>query len=99
MAYQRLRALFLHSQLWTLKVMPGRKPRNLKLVSGTLRPGRDRAELEFPAIDGVPEAPDFLDVEGAKEFERVARILTGARVLSDADLGLLAAYAAHWSGL
>lgn len=79
--------------------MPSRKPRRLKLVAGTIRPGRDRPELELPAVDGLPEAPDCLDVVAAQEFERVARVMHGAGVLTEADLGVLTAYAASWSGL
>jgi len=79
--------------------MPTRIPRRLKLVHGTLQPCRDRPELELPPVEGAPEPPDFLDIEGAKEFTRVAGILTAARVLAAADLGLLTAYAAQWSVL
>lgn len=79
--------------------MPSRKPRTLKLVAGTLRAGRDKPELEVAVVEGLPEAPAFLDVVAAQEFDRVAAVLHGAGVLTEADLGLLTAYAAAWSGL
>lgn len=79
--------------------MPSPKPRRLKLVSGTLKPSRDRPELELPKVEGLPDAPEFLDVLAAQEFDRVALILHGAGVLTEADLGLLTAYSATWSAL
>lgn len=79
--------------------MPARKPRRLKALTGTLQACRDRPELELPQIDGVPEAPDFLDIVAAKEFDRAAALLTAAGVLSEGDLGLLTAYAAAWGNL
>jgi phage terminase small subunit len=71
----------------------------LKLVNGTIKPGRDKPELELPPLEGIPEAPAFLDIEGAREFERCARLLYGPGVLTEADLALLTAYAAVWSSL
>lgn len=79
--------------------MPPRKPRRLKVIAGTLKPSRDRPELELDPIDAPPEPPDFLDVVGAQEFERVAKLLHGAGVLAEVDLGVLTAYAAAWSNL
>jgi phage terminase small subunit len=79
--------------------MPARKPRALKAVAGTIRPCRDKPELELPKVEGLPEAPQFLDIVAATEFDRVARVLHGAGVLTEADFGLLTAYAAAWSDL
>jgi len=79
--------------------MPARKPRALKAAKGTLQPCRDRPELELPTVEALPTAPTFLDITAAQEFDRVAKLLFEVGVLSDADLGLLTAYAASWSGL
>lgn len=79
--------------------MPARKPRALKAFTGTLKPCRDRPELVLPSVASVPDAPPFLDVNGASEFGRVASILFNAGVLTESDLALLTAYAACWSGL
>ena len=75
------------------------RPRRLKVIAGTDRPDRRKPELELPVIHGLPEPGEFLDVVGADEFTRVARLLHVAGVLTDGDIGILSAYAATWSRL
>ncbi len=79
--------------------MPARKPRRMKLLNGTIQPCRDRAELELAPVQGPPEAPGFLDVAAADEFDRVANLLHCAGVLTQADFSLLVTYAAAWGNL
>ena len=75
------------------------RPRRLKVIAGTDRPDRRKPELELPAIHGLPEPGDFLDVVGANEFTRVAGLLHVAGLLTEGDVGVLSAYAATWSRL
>lgn len=67
---------------------PGKKPRSLKVVSGTERP--DRAEtpaVELPIISEVPSAPDWLpNAHAVKEWDRLAPILVANKLLTEAGL-------------
>ncbi|MDY8107768.1 phage terminase small subunit P27 family [Fulvimarina sp. 2208YS6-2-32] len=45
----------------------------------------------------LPKAPTVLSREGKAEWKRVAAILVGRRVLTDADLGILEAYCMAFS--
>lgn len=78
-----------------------RKPRALKIVSGTLRPSRDRAEIELETIGvaGLAEPPDWLAEPGRTEYLRAGAILAGAGVLTVGDEAVLLTYAASWAGL
>jgi phage terminase small subunit len=76
-----------------------RIPRKLKVIAGTDRPCRRKPELELPPIPGLPEPPQFLDVVGADEFTRVARVLHVAGILSTVDVAILVTYSATWSRL
>lgn len=67
---------------------PGKKPRSLKVISGTER--ADRAEIpavELPTISEVPDAPDWLpNGHAVKEWERLAPILVANKLLTEAGL-------------
>lgn len=73
-----------------------RKPTNLKLLAGTSRRDRDKDRHDpFPALDGVPEAPDWLpNAHAVNEFNRLAESLHASRVLSEASVVPLAHLAA-----
>lgn len=67
-----------------------RKPRQLKVIEGTLRRDRDRPEPEFPTVEGA-EAPDWLTgPEALAEWKRLTALLEATRVLTEADLTALA---------
>ena len=73
--------------------MPGRtgrarKPTALKLLSGETRPSRiNRNE---PKPGPVGEVPDWLSVQGRKEWGRLAPMLERTGVLTEADAESLA---------
>lgn len=71
---------------------PGKKPRVLKVVAGTDRPDRAPSEaVELPLADQIPAPPDWLpNAHAVKEFERLAPILHGVGLLTDAGLSALA---------
>jgi phage terminase small subunit len=73
-----------------------KKPRALKVVSGTVQPSRDeKASVELPVVGEVPKAPDWLpNAHAVKEWERLAPILVANKLLTEAGtsaLGMLCA--------
>src|ERR1700682_2063217 len=75
--------------------MPGppRKPRALKLISGTLQPCRDVADVagvSLPAVTAAPRARDWPHATAAAEWERLAPMLIKNRLLTEGGLSLLA---------
>lgn len=73
-----------------------RKPRALKVVSGTVQPCRDqKGAAELPTVSEVPSAPDWLpNAHAVKEWERLAPILVANKLLTEAGtsaLGMLCA--------
>lgn len=75
---------------------PGKKPPHLKVIAGTRRPDREApAPVVVPVLDEIPEAPDWLpNAHAVKEFNRLARILHAARLLTELALMPLAHLAA-----
>ena len=70
---------------------PPPKPSALKRLEGTYRPDRAaRNELELPV--GLPEAPNWLDLEARNEWARVVPVLHETGVLTTLDGGRLADY-------
>ena len=69
-----------------------RKPTALKLLSGTERPDRARIDSsKLPLLDNVPLAPDWLpNAHAIKEWDRLAKILTANKLLTEAGLSALA---------
>jgi phage terminase small subunit len=65
-----------------------RKPRALKVVSGTVQPCRDQKPLaELPPVLNVPKAPDWLpNAHAKKEWNRLAPILVANKLLTEAGL-------------
>ena len=73
----------------------GRKPLPAEWRVMTGNPGR-RAIPEPPPAKKparVPTAPPYLTPDGKKEFRRVAKLLHGAGLLAELDVGALALYA------
>ena len=69
-----------------------RKPTSLKVVAGTDRPCRrpESAPVEIPALDHIPDAPDWLtNAHAVKEWQRLAPILTANKLLTEAGLSAL----------
>lgn len=71
---------------------PGRKPTRLKVISGTTQPCRAiAATVALPAVDAVPDAPDWLpNAHAIKEWRRLAPILVANKLLTEAGLAALA---------
>ena len=71
-----------------------RKPVALKVVQGTFRKDRDlmpSAGASMPPLNEVPPAPDWLPNSHAiAEWNRLAPILTGSKILTEGSLSLLA---------
>ena len=69
-----------------------RKPTSLKVVAGTDRPCRrpESAPVEIPALDHIPDPPDWLpNAHAVKEWQRLAPILTANKLLTEASLSAL----------
>jgi len=68
-----------------------KKPRALKVVSGTLRPCRDeKGGVELPIVSDVPAAPDWLpNAHAVKEWNRLAPILVANKLLTEGGIGPL----------
>lgn len=69
-----------------------RKPTALKLIAGTDQPCRrpDAAPVELPLAAEVPDAPDWMpNAHATKEWQRLAPILHGVGLLTDAGLSAL----------
>ena len=69
-----------------------RKPTSLKVVAGTDRPCRrpESAPVEMPALDHIPDPPDWLtNAHAVKEWQRLAPILTANTLLTEAGLSAL----------
>lgn len=65
-----------------------RKPRALKVVSGTLQKSRDeKPATELPPVLVVPKAPSWLpNAHAKKEWDRLAPILVSNKLLTEAGL-------------
>ena len=69
-----------------------RKPTSLKVVACTDRPCRrpESAPVEIPALDHIPDPPDWLpNAHAVKEWQRLAPILTANKLLTEAGLSAL----------
>ena len=68
-----------------------RKPASLKVVAGTDRPDRSAPpSIEFPLVDSVPSAPDWLpNAQAVKEWNRLAPILHANKLLTGAGVTTL----------
>jgi len=68
----------------------GRKPlpRQLKLLRGTLRPGRDHGELPGEPLRRLPKAPARLGKAAQRYWRELGRPLVRLGVLRDTDLVL-----------
>jgi len=68
-----------------------KRPSKLKLITGTSR--NDRPEVEavaLPVLKSLPLAPDWLpNAHAVKEWERLAPILHGVGLLTEAGLSAL----------
>lgn len=73
--------------------MPGppKKPAQLKAIAGTNQPCRETPKvLNLPTIDVAPPAPDWLpNAHAVKEWDRLAKILTANKLLTEGGLSAL----------
>lgn len=71
----------------------GRKPqtREQKAAKGETRPSRQPAlnVVQFPAVEKVPEPPEWLQDDGKKLWKEVASLLYAQKVLTVVDLPAL----------
>ena len=69
------------------------KPNKTKELQGTLRKCRLPAnEMQTAKVEVLPNAPSFLNQEGADEWELVVGELSRIKMLHITDLSILAAY-------
>ncbi len=76
--------------------MRGRKPKPTKLKLLTGNPGGRRLnkrEPQPPLSPSLPRPPKHLNRDGREEWLRVGTVLLNTRVLTEADLTALSAYA------
>lgn len=77
----------------------GRKPLPDKIVDLKGRQGYHRSNKidtpEPPAV--IPECPEHFDEEARKEWNRLTSILDPARMITEADRGVIAGACYHWS--
>lgn len=68
-----------------------RKPPQLKVIAGTERKDRDTGpSVVLPLVAAIPEAPDWLpNAHAVREWERLARILTANKLLTEAGCSTL----------
>lgn len=71
------------------------KPTHLKLITG--QPNRLKTRNEPRPEIAIPDAPDHLDAEGLKEWNRAGPELYAIGVLSRNDRAVFADYCVHWS--
>lgn len=70
--------------------MTQRKPNNLKVLQGTNQPCREVSEVEFEKVSEIPKPPGWLpNSHSVLEWERLAPILFGAGLLTEAGLTTL----------
>ena len=69
-----------------------RKPHAMKVLEGTARPDREYTpQVELPATDGVPPAPDWLpNAHAVKEWDRLAPMLHKLGLLTEGGIQPLA---------
>ncbi|MES2219177.1 MAG: hypothetical protein V4501_12300 [Pseudomonadota bacterium] len=72
--------------------MTAKKSSRLKAIAGTSRADRDtEIQVDMPLVDVVPEPPDWLpNIHAVKEWDRLARILTENKMLTEGGLSALA---------
>lgn len=71
------------------------KPRQLKVIEGTLKPSRDKQFVDLDLLDEVPPAPPWLPNEHAVyEFNRLAPILHSTGLLTVGGVSALGVLAA-----
>ena len=73
----------------------GRKPRHLKVLSGTNQPCRDDTiELAAEPLAGVPEPPSFIaeDEEAVAQWKKLAEVLVATGIFTEPMILPLANY-------
>ena len=75
---------------------PSKKPSQLKLVTGTARPGRLNPKEPQPVIE-IPSCPPGLSAGAKAEWRRIAPILENQGLLSRMDRSALAGYCEIYS--
>jgi len=73
-----------------------RQPAELKLLKGTLRPSRERAERPKP-LTAAPPCPNWLSPVARTEWKRIVPELFRIGVLSRIDMAALAAYCENYA--
>ena len=70
-----------------------KKPTKIKELQGTIRKCREEEnEMQVAQVVEMPEAPSFLNDDGAREWALVTNELANIKMLHLTDLSILAAY-------
>lgn len=71
---------------------PGKKPPNLKAISGTARKDREAPPpVDLPLVTAIPEAPEWLpNAHAVNEWNRLAPLLHANKLLTEVALSPLA---------
>lgn len=72
--------------------MRGRKPKPTALKELQGNPGKRALNASEPKPEGTPRCPQWLTGEARKEWKRVAAALVKAKVVTQVDRAVLAAY-------
>lgn len=70
------------------------KARSLKLLAGTLRPCRDRAQSVTREPSAAPVAPSWLPMHARAEFNRLAGLLAARGAVGESTEAMLGHYCA-----
>lgn len=72
------------------------KPTAMHRLNGTYRPDRHGARATEPFVEGVPQAPEWLDGDALEFWNYLVPLLVEAGVLSPLDGPVLAGLCCHW---
>lgn len=70
-----------------------RKPIELHKRDGTFQPVRHAGIVEPLYPDGLPQPPSYLTAAAKRVYRHYGMLMVGARVMTEADAGILASFA------
>ena len=72
-----------------------RKPTNLKIIEGN--PGKRPLNTDEPQPPAGISCPRWLSADARREWKRIKPVLESCRILTKADLAMLASYCQAWA--
>lgn len=75
---------------------PAKKPPELEALHGNPGHRKSSAKLQFDKPEEIPKPPVWLGSIAKKEWKRLAPLVYGASVLTDADIAVFAGYCASY---